>query len=78
MLYQHRLGSAVKRAMMKEQGRLDLWQKIIELHSPERIFKMGYSLTTVNGKVVKRAEDAQAGEVLETHLKNGVVRSVVE
>ena len=78
MLYQHRLGSVVKRAMMKEQGRLDLWQKIIELHSPERIFKMGYSLTTVNGKVVKRAEDAQAGEVLETHLKNGVVRSVVE
>ena len=77
-LYQQRLDGAVKRAVMKEQGKLALWQKTIELHSPERIFRMGYSLTTVNGKVVKRAEDVQAGEVLETHLKDGVVRSVVE
>ena len=52
--------------------------KTIELHSPERIFKMGYSLTTVNGKVVRRAEDVQVGEVMETHLKDGVIRSVVE
>jgi exodeoxyribonuclease VII large subunit len=63
---------------MKEQGRLALWQKTIELHSPERIFNMGYSLTMVNGTVVKRAEGVQTGDVLETHLKDGVIRSVVE
>ena len=77
-LYQQRLGSTVKRAVLKEQGRLALWQKTIELHSPERIFKMGYSLTTLNGKVVRKIEDVLAGEELETHLKNGVIRSVVE
>jgi exodeoxyribonuclease VII large subunit len=77
-LYQQRLDGAVKRAVMKEQGKLALWQKTIELHSPERIFKMGYSLTTVNGKVVKSPSDVQTGEVMETHLKDGVIRSVVE
>lgn len=77
-LYQQRLESAVKRAIMKEQGKLTLWQKTIELHSPERIFKMGYSLTTVNGKVVRKIEDVVVGEVMETHLKDGVIRSVVE
>ena len=77
-LYQQRLGSTVKRAVLKEQGRFALWQKTIELHSPERIFKMGYSLTTLNGKVVRKIEDVLAGEELETHLKNGVIRSVVE
>jgi exodeoxyribonuclease VII large subunit len=55
-----------------------LWQKTIELHSPERIFKMGYSLTTVNGNVVRKKEDVLVGEVLETHLRDGVIRSVVE
>ena len=78
VLYQQRLDGAVKKAVMKEQGRLALWQKTIELHSPERIFNMGYSLTMVNGTVVKRAEGVQTGDVLETHLKDGVIRSVVE
>ena len=78
VLYQQRLDGAVKKAVMKEQGRLALWQKTIELHSPERIFNMGYSLTMVNGTVVKRAEGVQMGDVLETHLKDGVIRSVVE
>jgi exodeoxyribonuclease VII large subunit len=77
-LYHQRLGSAVKRAMMQEHGKMALWQKTIELHSPERIFKMGYSLTTVNGNVVRKKEDVLVGEVLETHLRDGVIRSVVE
>ena len=77
-LYHQRLGSAVKRTMMQEHGKMALWQKTIELHSPERIFKMGYSLTTVNGNVVRKKEDVLVGEVLETHLRDGVIRSVVE
>ena len=77
VLYQQRLGGVLKRAVMKEQSKLALWQKTIDLHSPERIFKMGYSLTMVNGKVVTRVEDIQVGEVLETYLKDGIIRSVV-
>ena len=77
-LYNQRLGGAVKRAVTQEYGKMALWQKTIELHSPERIFKMGYSLTTVNGKVVRKKEDVLVGEVLETHLRDGVIRSVVE
>ena len=77
-LYQQRLVGAVKGAVVNEKGKLALWQKTIELHSPERIFKMGYSLTTANGKVIKRAEDVHTGEVLETHVKGGVIRSVVK
>ena len=77
VLYQQRLGGVLKRAVMKEQSKLALWQKTIDLHSPERIFKMGYSLAMVNGKVVTRVEDIQVGEVLETYLKDGIIRTVV-
>jgi exodeoxyribonuclease VII large subunit len=69
---------AVGQMVMREQSRFDLWQKTIELHSPERIFRMGYSLTTVNGNLVHRLEDVQAGDVLQTYLQDGVIESVVK
>ena len=76
--YEQRLSMAVGQMVMREQSRFDLWQKTIELHSPERIFRMGYSLTTVNGNLVHRLEDVQAGDVLQTYLQDGVIESVVK
>lgn len=77
-LYQQRLKGAIRGAVLREQGKLGLWQKTIELHSPERIFKMGYSLTTVNGKVIHNQADVKAGDLLETHLQTGVIQSIVK
>jgi exodeoxyribonuclease VII large subunit len=76
--YQQRMMSAVYQALAREKNRLSLWGKTIDLHSPERIFKMGYSLTTVNGKVVRTAQEVMKGDVLETHTHNGVIQSVVQ
>ena len=76
--YQQRMISAVYQALAREKTRLSLWGKTIDLHSPERIFKMGYSLTTVNGKVVRTAQEVMKGDVLETHTHNGVIQSVVQ
>ena len=76
--YQQRLSGAVYQAVAKEKSKLVLWDKTIDLHSPERIYKMGYSLTTVNGKVLRYQADVQAGDVLKTHLQDGVVTSIVE
>ena len=76
--YQQRMISAVYQALAREKNRLSLWEKTIDLHSPERIFKMGYSLTTVNGKVVRTAQEVMKGDVLETHTHNGVIQSVVQ
>lgn len=77
-LYQQRLKSAIRGAVLHEQGKLVLWQKTIELHSPERIFKMGYSLTTLNGKVIHNQSDVKEGDLLETHLQTGVIQSIVK
>lgn len=76
--YQQRMISTVYQALAREKNRLSLWEKTIDLHSPERIFKMGYSLTTVNGKVVRTAQEVMKGDVLETHTHNGVIQSVVQ
>ena len=76
--YLQRMSYSSKRLIMQEQNRLQMWTKTIELHSPERIFKMGYSLTMVNGKPVMRKEDVKEGDVLKTYLQDGVVESVVK
>ena len=75
--YMQRMSHAAQRLLMQEQNRLQMWTKTIELHSPERIFKMGYSLTMVNGKPVMRKEDVKEGDVLKTYVQDGVVESVV-
>ncbi len=78
VVYHQRMMSAVYQALAREKGKLNLWQKTVELHSPERIYRMGYSLTTVNGKVVRGAQDVAKGDVIETHLRDGVIQSEVK
>ena len=78
LLYEQQIFNAVRGKAVRERAKLDLWMKTIELHSPERIFKMGYSLTMVNGKMVRSQSEVNEGDVLETHLHDGVIQSVVK
>ena len=78
LLYEQQIFNTVRGKAVRERGKLDLWMKTIELHSPERIFKMGYSLTMVNGKLVRSQSEVNEGDVLETHLHDGVIQSVVK
>ena len=78
VLYQHRIENAMQSVVTREQGKLFLLQKTIELHSPEKIFKKGYSLTTVNGKIIRKGSDVQLGDLIETHLQDGLIQSVVK
>lgn len=68
---------ATQRRISKQRNQLELWEKTIGIHSPERIYRMGYSLTTVNGKVVRSIHDVRAGEEMLTHTGDGVIRSEV-
>lgn len=78
LLYEQQIFNTVRGKAVRERGKLDLWMKTIELHSPERIFKMGYSLTMVNGKLVRSQSEVNEADVLETHLHDGVIQSVVK
>lgn len=68
---------ATQRRISKQRNQLELWEKTIGIHSPERIYRMGYNLTTVNGKVVRSIHDVKAGEEMLTHTGDGVIRSEV-
>lgn len=78
LLQEQRIINAIRRMALRERSRMDLWKKTIDLHSPQHIFKMGYSLTMKDGKIVRERQDVQEGDVVDTYLQDGVIHSVVK
>jgi exodeoxyribonuclease VII large subunit len=76
--YLIRIGHSAQRYAIQEQNKLQMWNKTIELQSPERIFKMGYSLTMVNGKALMKIGDVKKGDIMKTYVQDGIVESVVK
>ena len=77
-LCQQRILWVAKRSLQKQRNQLTIWEKTIALHSPERIYLKGYSLTTVNGKIVRSKSDVTPGDKITTHIANGTFTSIVE
>jgi exodeoxyribonuclease VII large subunit len=48
------------------------------LVDPQNILKRGYSLTMMNGKILKSIQLVKVGDLLETRLSDGIVESKVE
>jgi exodeoxyribonuclease VII large subunit len=74
--------SRVRPASALARQREALRQLEARLHSlgPEQVLARGYSITTdsATGKVLRRAQDAKAGQKLRTRLADGEVSSLVE
>ena len=66
------------RHLLGEKNKLDLAEKTIELHSPQRILKQGYSLTHVAGRVLTSADEVKPGDRLVTEFADGTITSIVE
>ena len=72
-----RMHTALQKAIMEQQHRLQLMEKVIEGASPMQILQRGYSITRCEGRVVRDASVLPEGSVLTTTLAEGEVRSVV-
>ena len=66
----------ISSTIQKERNRLQIFSQAIALHSPEQIFRKGYSLTLRDGKPVRRAADVPAGTTITTVLADGTLTSV--
>lgn len=62
----------------KENNNLESNRKILKVLSPENILKKGYSITTLNGKIITSAEQIKNNDKIVTKTFNGEFVSVVE
>ena len=73
-----RLKSRLKHFIEHHKSQINLYQKTNELLNPENILKKGYSITYLNGKVVKSVREIKEGDVILTKINDGKVESEVK
>lgn len=57
---------------------LELAETKMKYVDPKNILEKGFSITRVNGKAVRETDNVKIGDVLETELFKGVVRSEIK
>ena len=73
-----RLAMAARQCVANERQRVTGLEKQVELLSPDRVLRRGYSLTLRDGHVVTSASSLRAGDSLVTRFADGERTSVVE
>lgn len=66
-----RLHRTAERQILIRQHKVELLEQRLASCNPERIYRMGYSLLTKNGKVVRSIHELQKGDIVTTHLADG-------
>ena len=77
-LIPERITAAIEHRLEREDRTLKLLEQNVRLASPERILKLGFSITTLNGKAVRKASQLKPGDRLQTQFEDGAVSSIVE
>ena len=65
------------RVLRNQQQQLTQIETLCAALQPENVLRRGYSLTLKNGKTLTSANEVQAGDMIETRLREGVVKSKV-
>lgn len=73
-----RMVQALERIFLLNRSRQELLQRSLTLADPKRVLAMGFSLTTLNGKVVKDAEQLAKGDEIVTRFGQGTRHSIVQ
>lgn len=69
---------ATTNKLMAEQHKLQLLEQRVNGVNPERMLRLGYSLTYKNGYVLRNVNEVKAGDEITTRLEGGIITSVVK
>ena len=68
----------VRNRITQQQHRLELIQQRVQANNPDRLLKLGYSITLHNGRVVRSASTLKSGDTLLTRFSKGSIESIVK
>ena len=77
-LFLQKLRQNVERKLQNESHQLDLLEKQIENLNPNRILKLGFTITIHKGKPVKNPNQLHPGDHITTLTEHGKIESIVE
>jgi exodeoxyribonuclease VII large subunit len=76
-LLQNNVQNTVLTLLNQQRHRLELCAAKVDAHSPELMIQKGFTLTAVDGKIIKSVRDLKPGHCLETTFSDGVTQSTV-
>ena len=68
----------LERRLQAETHRLALLGQRVEALNPDRLLRRGYSITLHEGRVVRDPRQLSAGDMIETRLAKGILKSRIE
>ena len=69
--------SGYKRLFSELNGILKIYAEKIILHDPERQLKLGYSLVSLGGKIVRSVKNIQVGDEVDIKISDGALKSKI-
>lgn len=67
-----------QRLMTEAHHSLERIQLKLEGYDPQLLLQRGYSITLHNGQIVKSPQDVKSGDEIETRLKQGIIKSIIQ
>jgi exodeoxyribonuclease VII large subunit len=58
-------------------GRVNFLENTISILNPENVLKRGYTITSVNGKILKVKQNLKADEIIDTQFSDGTIKSKI-
>jgi len=74
----YKLDTNLRRLMENYNNKLILIESKVNLLDPINILKRGYSITRLNGKVITSSSSVNSGDIIETILYTGIIKSEVK
>ena len=72
-----RLQRTAERQILIRRHRVEMLEQRLAACNPERIYRMGYSLLTKDGRPVRSVASLRPGDIVTTHLSDGAVQSSI-
>ena len=75
--YDQMLRTQADRRLTTERHHLELLQEKLNALDPALLLSRGYSITTKGGNLIRDPQQLNPGDLIETQLEKGTIRSVV-
>jgi exodeoxyribonuclease VII large subunit len=69
--------SGTQNSLDRNNTRLQVMESSLNILKPENVLQRGYTITSLNGRILKKSDQVKKDDLIETQFSDGVVRSRV-
>jgi exodeoxyribonuclease VII large subunit len=77
-LYTEKYSFGFNLFLLRVGERLKNIENIIKINNPERQLKLGYSISKINGRIIRSIKDAGVGDVISANISDGSINSKIQ